>query len=183
MTNIIFTSLSGETPLSIYVSDAFGGNETYLGQVTTLPIVGEVSFNLPEIFNLAPQVTIIVDDNTGCRTSKKYNCYINCDIIYSITNITSITPTPTPTPSATPGYIPVPTTNNTITLNGLTGTTPLNVYISDINGNYETYVATIVNIGSLPATIGVPTIFDGANQIMITIKDSNSCGYFKIIDC
>lgn len=183
MTNIIFTSLSGQTPLNIYVSDAFGGNETYLGQVNTLPIVGSLSFNLPNIFISAPQITIIVQDNTGCRTSKKHNCYINCDIIYNITNITSITPTPTPTPSATPGYIPTPTTNNTITLNGLTGTTPLNVYISDINGNYETYVATIVNINSLPATIGVPTIFDGANQIMITIKDSNSCSYFKIIDC
>ena len=66
---------------------------------------------------------------------------------------------------------------------GFRGTTPLNVYISDINGNYETYVATIVNTSSLPATIGVPIIFDGANQIMITIKDSNSCSYFKIIDC
>ena len=183
MTNIIFTSLSGETPLNIYVSDAFGGNETYLGQVNTLPIVGGLSFDLPEIFHLAPQVTIIVQDNTGCRTSKKYNCYINCDIIYSITDITSITPTPTPTPSTTPGYIPPPTTNYTITLNGLTGTTPLNVYVSDVNGDYETYVATIVNTSSLPVTIGVPTIFDGANQIMITIKDSNSCSYFKIIDC
>jgi len=183
MTNIIFTSLSGDTPLSIYVSDVFGGNETYLGQVNILPIVGGVTFNLPEIFHSAPQVTIIVQDNTGCRTSKKYNCYINCDIIYSITDITSITPTPTPTPSATPGYIPPPSTNHTITLNGLTGTTPLNVYISDVNGDYETYVATIVNTSSLPATIGVPTIFDGANQIMITIKDSNSCSYFKIIDC
>jgi len=183
MTNIIFTSLSGETPLSIYVSDAFGGNETYLGQVTTLPIVGEVFFNLPEIFHLAPQVTIIVEDNTGCRTSKKYNCYINCDIIYSITNITSITPTPTPTPSSTPGFIPTPTTNNTITLNGLTGTTPLNVYISDINGNYETYVATIVNTSSLPVTIGVPAIFEGVNQVILTISDSNFCSYFKIIDC
>ena len=183
MTNIIFTSLSGDTPLSIYVSDAFGGNEAYLGQVTTLPLAGDISYELPIIFNSAPQVTIIVEDNTGCRTSKKYNCYINCDIIYSITDITSITPTPTPTPSATPGYIPTPTTNNTITLNGLTGTTPLNVYISDINGNYETYVATIVNTSSLPATIGVPIIFDGANQIIITIKDSNSCSYFKIIDC
>lgn len=183
MTNIIFTSLSGETPLNIYVSDAFGGNETYLGQVNTLPIVGGLSFDLPEIFHLAPQVTIIVQDNTGCRTSKKYNCYINCDIIYSITDITSITPTPTPTPSTTPGFIPTPTTNYTITLNGLTGTTPLNVYVSDVNGDYETYVATIVNTSSLPVTIGVPTIFDGANQIMITIKDSNSCSYFKIIDC
>jgi hypothetical protein len=183
MTNIIFTSLSGATPLSIYVSDAFGGNETYLGQVNTLPIVGDVSFDLPEIFNLAPQITIIIQDNTGCRTSKKYNCYINCDIIYSITDITSITPTPTPTPSATPGYVPTPTTNNTITLNGLTGTTPLYVYMSDINGNYETYVATILNTSSLPIVIGVPTIFDGANQIMITIKDFNSCSYFKIIDC
>ena len=183
MTNIIFTSLSGETPLNIYVSDAFGGNETYLGQVNTLPIVGGLSFDLPEIFHLAPQVTIIVQDNTGCRTSKKYNCYINCDIIYSITDITSITPTPTPTPSTTPGYIPPPTTNYTITLNGLTGTTPLNVYVADVNGDYETYVSTIVNTSSLPVTIGVPTIFDGANQIMITIKDSNSCSYFKIIDC
>lgn len=183
MTRIVFTSLSGSTPLSIYVADAFGGNEAYLGQISTLPIVGEVSFDLPEIFHLAPQVSITVQDNIGCRITKKFNCYINCDIIYNITDITSITPTPTPTPSATPGYIPTPTTNNTITLNGLTGSTPLSVYISDINGNYETYVATIINTSSLPATIGVPTIFDGAEQIIITIKDSNSCSYFKIIDC
>ena len=76
MTNIIISSISGATPLNIYVSDAFGGNENYLGQVTTLPLVVDITYELPIIFNSAPQVTIIIEDSEGCRTTKKLNCYI-----------------------------------------------------------------------------------------------------------
>ena len=183
MTNIIISSISGTTPLNIYVSDAFGGNETYLGQVTSLPLVGNITYSLPIIFNSSPQVTIIIQDIEGCRTTKKLNCYIDCDIVYSITNITSITPTPTPTPSSTPGYIPIATSNNKITLTSITGTPPFGIYISDINGNYETYVATITNTGILPVSIDVPNRFSGSNQVIVTIKDVDSCSFFKIINC
>ena len=183
MTNIIISSISGTTPLNIYVSDAFGGNEIYLGQVTTLPLVGGITYELPIIFNSAPQVTIIIQDSEGCRTTKKLNCYIDCDIVYSITNITSITPTPTPTPSSTPGYIPAPITNNTITLTSVTGTPPFGIYISDINGNYNTYVGIITNSTVLPISFDIPARFEGSTQVILTISDANSCSYFKIIDC
>jgi hypothetical protein len=183
MSRIIFTSLSGVTPLNIYVSDVLGGHETYLGEITTLPLVSDVFFDLPIIFNSSPQVTIIIEDSEECRTTKKLNCYIDCDIIYNITNITSITPTPTPTPSSTPGYIPAPVTNNTITLTSVTGLLPLSVYISDINGNYNTYVGIITNSTVLPISFDIPTRFEGSTQVILTINDGNSCSYFKIIDC
>jgi hypothetical protein len=183
MSRIIFTSLSGVTPLNIYVSDALGGHKTYLGEITTLPLVSDVFFDLPIIFNSSPQVTIIIEDSDGCRTTKKLNCYIDCDIIYDITDVTLITPTPTPTPSSTPGYIPAPVTNNTITLTSVTGLLPLSVYISDINGNYNTYVGVITNSTVLPISFDIPLIFEGSTQVILTINDANSCSYFKIIDC
>ena len=183
MSRIIFTSLSGVTPLNIYISDVLGGHETYLGEITTLPLVSDVFFDLPEIFNSSPQVTIIIQDSDGCRTTKKLNCYIDCDIIYDITDVTLITPTPTPTPSSTPGYIPAPVTNNTITLTSVTGLLPLSVYISDINGNYNTYVGVITNSTVLPISFDIPSRFEGSTQVILTINDANSCSYFKIIDC
>ena len=183
MSRIIFTSLSGVTPLNIYVSDVLGGHETYLGEITTLPLVSDVFFDLPIIFNSSPQVIIIIEDSDGCRTTKKLNCYIDCDIIYDITDVTLITPTPTPTPSSTPGYIPAPVTNNTITLTSVTGLLPLSVYISDINGNYNTYVGVITNSTVLPISFDIPLIFEGSTQVILTISDANSCSYFKIIDC
>ena len=183
MSRIIFTSLSGVTPLNVYVSDVLGGHETYLGEITTLPLVSDVSFDLPETFNASPQITIILEDIYSCRQLTKLNCYIDCDIIYDITDVTLITPTPTPTPSSTPGYIPAPVTNNTITLTSVTGLLPLSVYISDINGNYNTYVGLITNATVLPISFDIPAIFEGTNQVILTISDSNSCSYFKIIDC
>ena len=183
MSRIIFTSLSGVTPLNVYVSDVLGGHETYLGEITTLPLVSDVSFELPETFNASPQITIILEDIYSCRQLTKLNCYIDCDIIYDITDVTLITPTPTPTPSSTPGYIPAPVTNNTITLTSVTGLLPLSVYISDINGNYNTYVGLITNATVLPISFDIPAIFEGTNQVILTISDANSCSYFKIIDC
>ena len=183
MSRIIFTSLSGVTPLNVYVSDVLGGHETYLGEITTLPLVSDVSFELPETFNASPQITIILEDIYSCRQLTKLNCYIDCDIIYDITDVTLITPTPTPTPSSTPGYILAPVTNNTITLTSVTGLLPLSVYISDINGNYNTYVGLITNATVLPISFDIPAIFEGTNQVILTISDSNSCSHFKIIDC
>lgn len=183
MSRIIFTSLSGVTPLNVYVSDVLGGHETYLGEITTLPLVSDVSFELPETFNASPQITIILEDIYSCRQLTKLNCYIDCDIIYDITDVTLITPTPTPTPSSTPGYILSPVTNNTITLTSVTGLLPLSVYISDINGNYNTYVGLITNATVLPISFDIPAIFEGTNQVILTISDVNSCSYFKIIDC
>ena len=183
MSRIIFTSLSGVTPLNVYVSDVLGGHETYLGEITTLPLVSDVSFELPETFNASPQITIILEDIYSCRQLTKLNCYIDCDIIYDITDVTLITPTPTPTPSSTPGYIPAPVTNNTITLTSVTGLLPLSEYISDINGNYNTYVGLITNATVLPISFDIPAIFEGTNQVILTISDANSCSYFKIIDC
>jgi len=60
---------------------------------------------------------------------------------------------------------------------------PLSVYISDINGNYNTYVGIITNSTVLPISFDIPVRFEGSTQVILTINDGNSCSYFKIIDC
>lgn len=62
---LTFNSISGEAPFNIYVSDQFGDNRTYLGQVpsgATYPI----SFTLPPIFASAPTMLIEVIDSADC---------------------------------------------------------------------------------------------------------------------
>jgi hypothetical protein len=65
----------------------------------------------------------------------------------------------------------------------ITGTSPYNVYVSDVYGNNTTFIATIG--GSVPPTeyYYLPSIFNFAPAIMLTITDSNGCEKFEIIEC
>ena len=66
------------------------------------------------------------------------------------------------------------------------GTYPIQVYIADIYGNNSTLIGTI-NDGPVPPTVKyntvIPSIFQNAPQIMLTLVDSNNCVVFKILDC
>jgi hypothetical protein len=66
-----------------------------------------------------------------------------------------------------------------ITFNTLSGASPYNVYISDIYGNNNTFVSTIVSA----STITVPTLFDMAPEIKVTIIDASGCTYSSIVLC
>jgi hypothetical protein len=66
------------------------------------------------------------------------------------------------------------------------GTYPIDVYISDVYGNYLTLLGTI-NTGPVPPTVEyntvIPSIFNTAPEIMLTLTDNNGCSIFKLLQC
>jgi hypothetical protein len=66
-----------------------------------------------------------------------------------------------------------------IIFNTLSGTSPYDVYISDIYGNNNTFISTIVSA----TTITVPELFSMAPEIKLTIIDASGCTYSNILLC
>lgn len=69
-------------------------------------------------------------------------------------------------------------------------TYPVDVYISDINGNYQTYLGTITSseapnppFSSVNYTTQIPSVFNTAPSIMLLLIDDLGCKLFKILDC
>jgi hypothetical protein len=66
------------------------------------------------------------------------------------------------------------------------GTYPIQVILSDIYGNNATTLATI-NSGPVPPVqtynSTIPSIFDTAPEVMLTLIDANGCQIFKILEC
>jgi hypothetical protein len=66
------------------------------------------------------------------------------------------------------------------------GTYPINVFISDVYGNYETFLGTI-NSGPVPPNIEyntvIPPIFQTAPEILLKMVDANNCQVFKVLAC
>lgn len=66
------------------------------------------------------------------------------------------------------------------------GTYPIQVYISDVYDNYQTLLGTI-NPGPVPPTVEynntIPSIFNTAPEIMLTLTDNNGCSIFKLLQC
>ena len=62
---------------------------------------------------------------------------------------------------------------------------PISVFISDIYLNYKTLLGTIS--GAVPPVVEynttIPSIFQTAPQILLTLVDSNNCEVFKVLDC
>jgi len=65
------------------------------------------------------------------------------------------------------------------------GTSPINVFISDIYGNNETFLG-VIN-GTVPPEVEfntvIPTIFQTANEILLKMVDDNGCQVFKVLTC
>lgn len=66
------------------------------------------------------------------------------------------------------------------------GTFPISVYISDVYGNNKFLLGTISS-GTVPPVVTynstIPTIFNTAPEIMLTLLDDNGCEIFKLLDC
>ena len=66
------------------------------------------------------------------------------------------------------------------------GTYPIQVILSDVYGNNATTLATI-NSGPVPPVqtynSTIPSIFQTAPEVMLTLLDDNGCQIFKILDC
>lgn len=65
------------------------------------------------------------------------------------------------------------------------GTLPINVYLSDIYGNNQSLLGTISSTVPPTQTYNstIPTIFETAPEVMLTLVDANNCQVFKILDC
>ena len=66
------------------------------------------------------------------------------------------------------------------------GTYPIEVYISDVYGNNKSYLTTITSGPVPPAlfyTTIIPSIFETAPEILLTLVDANGCELFELIPC
>lgn len=72
-----------------------------------------------------------------------------------------------------------------IRISAVSGAVPINVFVSDIYGNNQSFLGTITNTGVIPpdAAFYPPSLFNSAPQIMVTLIDNNGCQKFEILDC
>lgn len=65
------------------------------------------------------------------------------------------------------------------------GVTPIDVFISDVYGNNQYLLGTITT--TVPPTVtynsNIPSIFNTAPEIKLTLVDSNNCEVSKILNC
>jgi len=77
MGRIEITSVTGSTPISVYVSDAFGNFETLIGVIGGAVPPAEF-FYPPSIFNTAPAVLLKLVFSNGCEVIKFLECRTGC---------------------------------------------------------------------------------------------------------
>jgi hypothetical protein len=70
-----------------------------------------------------------------------------------------------------------------IEISSITGASPFNVYVSDVYGNNQVFVATINTTVPPVEYFYLPSLYDNAPAIMLTIVDGNGCSKFKILEC
>jgi len=70
-----------------------------------------------------------------------------------------------------------------IEITTITGTYPVDVYVSDAFGNNSSFLVTITNSGDLPGPWTLPSIFNSAPSVMVTLIGANGCEEFKILEC
>lgn len=68
-------------------------------------------------------------------------------------------------------------------ITSITGSSPFNVYVSDFYGNHKTFVGTIGTAVPPIEYFYLPSIFNNAPGIMLTITDANSCELSKYLVC
>lgn len=73
-----------------------------------------------------------------------------------------------------------------VRITNITGETlPVNVYISDIYGNNKYLIGTINS--TVPPivvyNVEIPSIFNTAPEIKLSLIDSNNCEISKLLDC
>ena len=81
MNQVRITEISGGTfPISVYISDVYGNNQTLLGTINTGPVPPTVEYNntIPSIFNTAPEIMLRLIDDNGCDVFKILQCTFGC---------------------------------------------------------------------------------------------------------
>jgi hypothetical protein len=81
MTQVRITEISGGTyPISVYISDVYGNNQTLLGTISTGPVPPVVEYNtvIPSIFSTAPEIMLKMIDSNNCEVFKILQCTFGC---------------------------------------------------------------------------------------------------------
>lgn len=81
MNQVRITEISGGTfPISVYISDVYGNNQTLLGTINSGPVPPTVTYNsvIPSIFNTAPEIMLRLIDDNGCDVFKILQCTFGC---------------------------------------------------------------------------------------------------------
>lgn len=81
MTQIRITEISGGTyPISVYISDVYGNNQTLLGTISSGPVPPNVEYNtvIPSIFASAPEIMLKMIDSNNCEVFKILSCTFGC---------------------------------------------------------------------------------------------------------
>jgi hypothetical protein len=115
MRQITITEISGATyPVSVYISDVYGNNKSFLGLITSsVPPYINYNVEIPSIFNTAPQVMLTMVDSINLEFIEILDCKFIITPTPSVTP--GLSPTPTPSITATPGLSPTPTPSVTQT--------------------------------------------------------------------
>jgi len=81
MRQIRITEISGSTyPISVYIADIYGNNQTLIGIIPSGPVPPTIAYNItiPAIFETAPEVMLLLIDNNGCQIFKILDCVLSC---------------------------------------------------------------------------------------------------------
>lgn len=74
---VVVTEISGGTyPINVYISDAFGNNQTLIAVINSGPVPPIINYNsvIPAAFNTAPQVVLTMTDSDDCEIFKTLQC-------------------------------------------------------------------------------------------------------------
>lgn len=79
MTQLQIQSVTGVTPINVYVADYYGNNVTFLGTIsgaTPNPVPPQVNFLIPSLFDSVGVIMVILVDANGCQSFALVPCEI-----------------------------------------------------------------------------------------------------------
>lgn len=82
MVQVRLTEITGGTyPISVYISDIYGNNQTLLGTISTgtsVPPIIYYNTVIPSIFQTAPEIMLKLVDANNCEAIKILDCTFGC---------------------------------------------------------------------------------------------------------
>lgn len=91
MVQVRIDFISGASyPVSVFIADVYGNNQSLLGVINPGPVPPEVRYNsvIPSIFNTAPQIMLILRDASGCELFKILDCTFGCAFNITVSLVT-----------------------------------------------------------------------------------------------
>lgn len=93
MVQVRIESISGATyPVSVFIADYYGNNQTLIGTISAGPVPPQVNYNtsIPSLFYTAPLIMLILRDSLGCETFQLLDCTFGCTFQITIQEVNCI---------------------------------------------------------------------------------------------